>query len=110
MLKVPIAQGKRIEVDHLHQVNRAPFQSERQKCLPIRPPFVTLRPVYLRSGTPPREVPSEEPPSSPLEMPPDVPELPELPSPEVPNIPPDGSPEETPIEMPVEEGRRWPVS
>lgn len=97
-------------MDHLYQVNCAPFQSARQKCLPIRPPFVMLRPAYLRSGTPPREVPNEEPPSSPLEMPPDVPELPEPPSPEVPNIPPDGSPEETPIEMPIEEGRWWGVS
>jgi hypothetical protein len=101
-------------VDHLHHANCAPFQSERQKCLFIRPPFVTLRPGYLRSGTPPREVPNEEPPSSPLEMPPDVPELPEPPSPEVPDTPPDtppdAPPQETPIELPLEEDCGWLVS
>lgn len=94
-------------MDHQHKVNSAPFQSERQKCLPIRLCFVTLQPGYLRSGTPPREVPNEEPPSSPLEMPRDEPELPKPPSPEVTDIPPHGPPQETPNEMPIEENRGW---
>jgi hypothetical protein len=95
---------KRIEVDLLHQANCAPFQSERRECLPIRLPFVTIRSACLRSATPPREVPTEEPPSSPLEIPPDEPELPEPPSPEIPGTPPDEAPETTPSEMPPEEG------
>ncbi len=110
MLEGPIAcDGKRMEVDHLHQANCALFQSKRRECLSIRLPIAMIQLASLSLATPPREVPTEEPPSSPLEMPPDEPELPEPPSPEVPDLPPDGPPSETPVEMPIEEDCGWPV-
>jgi hypothetical protein len=103
MLEGPIAcHGKRMEVDHLHQANCALFQSNRRECLPIRLPIAMIQFASLSLATPPREVPTEEPPSSPLEMPPDEPEPP---SPEVPDLPPDGPPEKPPVEMPIEEDR-----
>lgn len=101
---------KHIEVESLHLVSCAPSQSKRRDCLPISVPFVAIRFASLRAGTPPREVPNEEPPSSPLEMPPDEPELPNPPLPEVPDILPEEPPQETPVEMPIEEGHGWPGS
>lgn len=81
-----------------------PFQSEWMESLLMRTPSVTIRSACFILATPPRKVPTEEPPPSPVEMPPDAPELPEPPSPEIPGTPPDEAPETTPSEMPPEEG------
>lgn len=99
---------KRIAVELWHEASCAPFQRERRECSPLQMHFATIRFGCFSSATPPREVPTEDPPSSPLEMPPGVPELPGPPTPEIPDTLPDGPPQETPLEMPIEEGRGWP--
>ena len=88
----------------LHRTDGVPFQSERMGSLLMRTPSVTIRSACLTLATPPRRVPTEEPPPSPVEMPPDAPKLPEPPSPEIPGTPPDEAPETAPSEMPPEEG------